>query len=227
MVVKDLIGVECGSCHEEAFQLVEREILVKVKVCPRCARRIDAEQEEQTEAEMLKALDKVERKQLLKEKSHDWARSWHGKHVIVTYDAGNGRGEIAKKNCHIKGMPWYASKNADVGWGRVKVVLDDAELHRVTYKNGETKYYGDAEVTRFLIPIVDGYRWGLGSEIISHGCRRELEKPLAFFITWGARHDMILDEVDEEAERLAAIREAERLRMEEQKEIARHMGEGI
>lgn len=226
-MVVGLIGVECGACQEEAFQLVEREILVKVNVCLRCARRIDAEQEEQTEAEMLKALDKVERKRVLKEKSHDWARSWHGKHVVVTFDAGNGRGEIAKKNCHIKGMAWYASKNEDVGWGRVKVVLEDAELHRVTFEQGETKYYGDEEITRYLIPKVDGYRWGLGLEIISHGCKRELEKPLAFYITWGSRYDKILEEVDEEAERLAAIREAERARREQEEEIARRMGEGI
>lgn len=226
-MVVGLIGVECGACQEEAFQLVEREILVKVKVCLRCARRIDAELEEHTEAEMLKALDKVERKRVLKEKSHDWARSWHGKHVVVTYDAGNGRGEIAKKNCHIKGMSWYASKNEDVGWGRVKVVLEDAELHRVTFEQGETKYYGDEEITRYLIPIVDGYRWGLGYEIISHGCKRELEKPLAFYISWGSRYDKILEEIDEEAERLAAIREAERARREQEEEIVRRMGEGI
>ena len=124
-------------------------------------------------------------------------------------------------------MAWYASKNEEVGWGRVKVVLDDAELQRVTFKQGETKYYGDEEITRYLVPIVDGYRWGLGLEIISHGCKHELEMPLAFYISWGSRCDKILEEVDEEAERLAAIREAERVRMEQEKEIARHMGEGI
>ncbi|HUV53028.1 MAG TPA: hypothetical protein VMW64_08145 [Dehalococcoidia bacterium] len=226
-MVVDLIGVECGSCHEGAFQLVERETLVKVKVCPRCARRIDAGQQEQTKDEMLKALDKVERKRVLKEKSHDWARNWHGKHVVVTYDAGDGRGEIAKKNCHIKGIAWYASKNEDIGWGRVKVVLDDAELHRVIFEQGDIKYYGDEEITRYLIPIVDGYRWGLGCNIISHGCKRELEKPLAFYVNWGDRHAMILEEVDEEAEQQAAIWEAERLRIEQEKEINRHLGEGI
>ncbi len=225
MVVENLIGVECGSCQEEAFQLVEREILVKVNVCPRCARRIDAEREEQTEADTLKGLDKLERKRVLKEKSHEWARSWHGKHVVVTYDVDNGRGEIVKKNCHIHGKAWYASKNEDVGWGRVKVLIDDAELHRVTFKNGEIKYYGDSEITRFLIPIVDGCRWGLGSEIISHGCKRELEKPLAFFITWGRRHDMILDEVDEEAEQLALKHEVEQFLREREKGIASLIGE--
>lgn len=226
-MVVDLITIECGSCHEEAFQLVEREILVRVKVCPRCARRIDADQQVQTEAEMLKTLDKLERKRMLKERSHDWARSWHGKHVTVMYDVEDGHANIVKRNCHIKGMAWYASKHEDVGWGRVKVVLDDNELTRVTFVREQTRYYGDDEPTVYLSPRVDGYRWGLGNEIISHGCKRELERPLAFYINWGDRNEFLLEEVDEEAERLAAKREEERLRIEREREISRHIGEGI
>jgi hypothetical protein len=225
--MEEIAGVECGVCHQEVFQTVEREIKVKAKVCIPCSRRIDAEYQEQVEAEMLKGLSKFERKQAMKERSHEWAHSWHGKHVVVTYDVGDGYGGTAKTNSHIKGTAWYASKNEGVGWGRVKVVLDEAELPRVIFQNDERHYYGDAEITRYLIPIVDGYRWGLGCEIISHGMKRELEKPLAFYINWGDRNIMILQEVDEEAERLAARREEERLERERQEEIQRHLGEGI
>ena len=227
MTTKEMVGVECGLCHEEAFLLRERKAYVTLKCCPRCVRRLDADLQEKTDAEILNALDKVERKRVRKEMSHEWAHSWHGKHVIVIYNTGDGRGGVEKENCEIRGMAWYASKNEDVGYGRIKVVIDEAELHRITYEQGEVRYFGGEGATKYEIPLIDGYRWGMGLEIIMHGSRRILENPLAFYVTWGTRFEHVLEEVDAEADRLAAVREAQRLLDEQEKEIARHIGEGI
>jgi len=218
--MEELLGVECGMCHQEAFRTVEREIKVKARVCIQCAHRLDAEVQEQTEAEMLKGLKGPDRKEFSKATSHEWARGWHGKHVVVTYDVQASQDQPAKPDCRIKGRAYYASKHEDVGWGRVKVVLDEAELRRVTF----------AEATYNLgkWPMVDGYLYG-GLEIINHQHydHRVAEDPLTFYVNWGSRHKLVLHEVDEEAEALAAKREQERLEVERQAEVSRHLGEGI
>lgn len=225
MTVGELIGVECGLCHEEAFRLFERKAYVTLKVCPRCARRIDAEELDRKDSEMLKGLTKLERKQAMKDRSHDWAHSWHGKHVVVTYNVDNGRGDIIKKNCHIKGTAYYASPHEDRWWGRVKVVLDDKELSRLYFK--DFSEYPISSGTHHWL-TVDGYEWGLGRRLIQRGYDEgDIQLPYAFYINWGDRQFFVLSEVNEQEELLAARREQERLDRERKKEIERHMGEGI
>lgn len=217
--MENLVGVECSSCHEEAFQLVEREITVKAKVCTRCARRIDSEAQSKADEEALKGMGKAERLRVKKENAHEWAHSWHGKHVEVSvYDWNDDQPysrEKTKVN-QLRGMACYATKHEDVGWGRVKVILDDAELKRVSFKKSE---YPD----RHKVPFLDGEYF----RFITHGYKEELDRPLAFFINWGDRNTMVMEEVDPEADRLAAVREEERLKKEQEEETARHAGEGI
>ncbi len=220
-----LVGVECGVCHEETFHLEPRKVYMTVQCCPRCARRIDAEQQEKDDTEMLRSLDKLERKTVMKQRSHDWARSWQGKHVCVTYDVSAGYDNFIEKNCHIKGTAYYASKHEDIGWGRVKVVLDDTELKRVTFVKNENTVYRKTH----KIAIIDGYRWGLGGELIKHESYDNIKyvKPLAFYIHWGDRNTLVLSEVNEQAEILKAKLEEERRRQAEREEIEKHFGEGI
>lgn len=214
---KGLIGVECGLCHEETFHVTQRQVLVTVNCCRRCAVRVDAEQQEQADSQALKELSKADRKLAMKEMSREWARSWAGKHVTMTYDVTDGGGcftEILAEGCHIKGRAFYGSLHEDIGWGRVKVVLDESELYRVS-------------MFEETIPRIDGFRWGLGRKLITHRYEYKLEQPLAFYVNWGDRNFLVLEEVDEEAEALTARREEERLRLEREKEIERHLGEGI
>lgn len=76
-------------------------------------------------------------------------------------------------------------------------------------------------------PVIDGYRWGLGRDIITHGYDYEIERPFAIYINWGYRNSMVLEEVDEQAESLATKREEERRLAELEREAQRHLGEGI
>jgi hypothetical protein len=229
-MVQDIIGVECGDCGEEAFQLVPREVTKVMGVCPRCARRIDAALKEQTEAEMLKSLSKAERLLVKKERSRDWAHSWHGKRVNVMHteiDYGCGLDKPKTRISQIRGMAYFHSKHEDIGYGRVKVVLDNAELKRIIYIKDERQA---ARCNK--IPTVDGERFGMSSHLITHGCylddpKFKLEEPIAICINWGERNELIIEEVNEAAERLKAQCEEERLQIERDKEIAKHIGEGI
>ena len=168
---------------------------------------------------MLKGLSRFERKQVMQERSREWAWGWNGKHVVVTYDVAEGAG-MKSKTCRIKEMAYFGSKHEDIGWGRVRVVIDQSELSRVTYD--KHPYYKGEK------PIVDGFGYG-GINIVSHlnYDRIVVEDPLAFYINWGDRNRFILDEVDEEAEALAAKREQERLERKREEEIRKHFGEGI
>jgi hypothetical protein len=205
---KELVGVNCGICGNETFQVFKRETVILVDCCKRCANKID-------DTLQMGGLSKEEKKS----KSHEWAHSWHGKHVVVTYDASDGHGGIAKTNCRIKGTAYYASKEDGIGWARIKVVLDESEAPRVSFADNGHRYNA----------LVDGYEWGLGRELILHDRYGDVkyERPYAIYVHWGDREKLFLEEVNEETERLAA--EAERRREEEaqRKESEKHFGEGI
>jgi hypothetical protein len=209
----EMIGEECGLCHQEAFRLVERMAYVPVKCCLRCAARLDNEAESKTVQEALKAMDKAERKKALSERSRDWARSWHGKQVLVTYDVDDGYGNLVKENCHIRGMAYYGSLHEDIGWGRVKVVLDKSELHRFSFIENDSRYSDRPW------PVIDGFKWGLGNDLLRRGYEGELVQPLCFHINWGDHNKYFLEKWSPEAEMLA------RKRLEEKQE--REALEGI
>lgn len=212
----DIIGVECGLCHEECFQTFERMAYVKIKCCKRCTGILDEEELERIEKGSLSGMSKSERLLIYKQKSRDWAMDWQGKHVIVTYGVSSqGMYSEPEAYCKIRGTAYYGSKNEDIGWGRIRVVLDEQEVQRLKFHDKR--------------PIIDGYEWGMGSQLISHyhNNHHHLEQPLAFFVNWGDRKLMTLEEFDEQAELLAAKREEERQRLEREKEIERHLGEGI
>lgn len=261
--VGDVAGVECGVCHGETFRTLEREVRMKVKVCPRCARRLDAERQPESDAEAMKNMTKAERRHLIQEKSHDWARSWAGKHVMVTYCIdglhqlqGAYHGEMSGARqwqgppqdlplggyltYHIKGMAADSSRHEDVGYGRVDIVIDESELGRLTWM---TEGYEDAfpgsrpQKVKFRRPepVIDGFRWGLGRHLHSHGRWNEeakdhdwtLDTPVGFEILWGDRNRFELEEMDEATEQRLALAEEERRRRAEEEEARRHMGEGI
>lgn len=243
--MSDVTGVECQICHQEAFQLLPRQASVSPKTtitiqcCPRCARRVDAEMREQTDDEMLRAMDGPHRKLLLKERSREWAQSWHGKHVTVSYPIiGNqlqgGRPDYmyegkSLRTHRINGMAYFGCRNEDIGWGRVRVVIDESELGRIEwwpyYK--DTGHSSPSNEKEREVPIVDGYRWGLGTKLIFRGYDQVYDQPFAFYVNWGDRGWLVLEEFDEEAERRAAQLEQERLDREAEAEARKHMGEGI
>ena len=188
MVTKtnELVGAECGACHGEAFQLVEREVLVRARVCPRCVRRIDGEREEETIQDALVAMEKSERKQALREKSFGWASSLHGRQVVVYYTVSNGCGVVVRDNCQIKGTV-YRAGNQCGGWGNVRVVIDQSELHRITFI--DDYYWQDRKQVWYKRPVVDGFKWGL------YLPRSEQDQPVCFYVSWGQRQEMQIEVV--------------------------------
>jgi hypothetical protein len=212
----DILGVECDLCHQETFRTVERMAYVKVKCCISCADRLDAEDLERAESELMKGMSKAERLQRRKEMSHEWAWGWNGKHVIVKHGYSPNKG--------IRGMAYYNSKHEDRGYGRLQVVIDKAELHRVTFK--EDRRWERKHIEAY----VDGDLYGLARHLIDRDSYREgryYPEPLAIRVNWGDRDKLVLVEVDPEADRREAQAEAERQRIEQEKEAARHLGEGI
>lgn len=227
-MTNDTTGFECQICHQETFRVLHRKAYVEVTCCHACANRIDLEEEQKTESEMMKVMSRAERRVVFQERSREWARKWNGKHVKVTYQVNErieGEPALSNHHYHIKGTAYYGSKHEDVGYGRVKVVLDEEELPRVVIKNEPTTILPHQMVAR-----IDGYRWGIASELISHqyyGEPRIYDNPLAFYINWGERFTFVLEEVDDQAELLVARREQERLEQEHQRETEKHFGEGI
>lgn len=195
---QDIAGVECGLCHQEAFQLVPRIVSHEVKICPQCARRVDSEQEEQTMQDALNTMEKSERKQRLRELSFEWANKLHGKKVIVYWDDNTAPALTTYYEKQVKGTA-YRTNNECGGWGRVKVIIDPAEHSRITIGCGYTLFCETAGKDMFFasapLPlqcwvincqhqrqIIDGQRFGLllkaenGSyyTLVSWGCRKTL-----------------------------------------------------
>lgn len=180
MAAVALVGVSCGVCGQEAFQLIERQavlsrsVKITVKCCPKCLRRVDGEVEDEETKAAVKNMSVAERKQAALAQSFNWASSWQGKHVLVTYDVGNGYGGTEVRGCQIKGMAFRRSNEAG-GWGKVTVVLDEGERHRVG---------------RDL--RLDGYEWGLMVDKESDGGGAA---QYSFGVSWGRRHERVLEEI--------------------------------
>ncbi|MDD5510625.1 MAG: hypothetical protein PHI12_07445 [Dehalococcoidales bacterium] len=232
---EDIVGVECGLCHQETFRTLEREITVKAKVCLPCAYKMDAKAVESAAKGGREGLSRYQRIQLSMEESREWARNWHGKRVVITYDASDGRGEWVEEDCHIRGTASLNMKNPDQGWGRLKVVLDNAELGRVEYWDDNIGTFDEGKPSDCKVAVVDKHRWGLGTRMLNRAHYDQIKqnywyeylKPLAVNINWGDRNFLVLTEFDEETERLAAIAEQKRIENEERKEAEKHLGEGI
>lgn len=200
----------CAVCGEESYQLLPRQGLLTVQCCPRCARKIDSEQQEQNDTETMKSLSKLERKALAKERAHEWAWSWNNKHVVVSFPV-QVYALRHPDTFRIRGMAYDGTKHEDVGYGRVKVIIDPDEQHRISLKpfNGRPDY---------LLPAVDGHLFALA--LIEHGSDRNYEEPYCFWVNWGDRDRLVLEEFDEGTER-------QRVDRLQAIEASKHMAEGI
>lgn len=192
---EEVVGVECGLCHEEAFQLVPREVTHLVDVCPRCVNRIDIEQVEKEMQKSANGLTKAERRCLFQEQSFEWADKLHGKKVIVFWDENTNPYNITHYECQVKGTA-YRTANECGGWGKLKVVIDSTEYHRITYLCHYTLYCETVKQDMFFTAghcynvkcpemrlSIDGQRFGLplGKDNsngfyteVSWGCRKVL-----------------------------------------------------
>lgn len=183
--IDEMVGVECGVCHNEAFQLVEREVTIRVKCCPRCVAKVDFEQEDNTIKEANKAMGKKERLYFLKDKSFEWADNLHGKQVIVFWDANKHLIFSSTQSLHsVKGIA-YRTTNECGGWGNVKVVIDPAEHCRIDEVT-DYRWEGwgrDQKKVSYSRPRMDKQKYGLYLNLngdggyytrVSWGCRKSL-----------------------------------------------------
>jgi len=182
---QDIIGEECGLCGQEAFQLVPRTVTHEVKVCPGCARRLDAQSEEQTTREALKVMGKSERRRRFQELSFEWANKFHGKRVIVYWHQRDGRGGESEHESQIRGMA-YKTANAGGGWGNVKVVIDPAEHSRIELKWTYSVEWGTGKHIPYQIPIIEGQKYGLYLNLDSNDSYYIL-------VSWGNRQTLVED----------------------------------
>lgn len=199
---KGMVGIECPLCHEEVFRLVPREVTHEVGVCPRCANRIDAKQEEQTIRDATKVMEKSERKQYLRELSLGWASKLHGKKVIVYWDDNTHPTLTTYYEKQIKGVA-YRTTNECGGWGNVKVIIDPTEHNRITVGCDYTLFCKIAGKDMFFtsapLPlqcwgikcqhqrsIIDGQRFGLFLKV-ENGSYYTL-------VSWGCRKTIVMDE---------------------------------
>ncbi len=187
-------GVECQVCHEETFQVFEREAhlskatVVTVRCCKFCRNRIDLENEDEQLQVSLAAMTKADRRRVLQERSLEWAAQLNGKRVVVHYNVHHSHSETMHR-CQVTGRAERAGATPG-GWGVVKVFLDHTEYHRISYErdyyieNREQKYYER--------PVVDGYRWGLYLVKEWNG-KPDIERPWRFYVSWGQRRDMLVE----------------------------------
>jgi hypothetical protein len=209
------IGVECPICHDEAFQLLEREaclasdITIRVKVCPRCARAVDAVNEVEEEKKQLDGLSKAERRLAHQEQSFAWADALHGKKVTIYWDEDtNLIFSTPRSKYHARGTAWRA-QNACGGWGQVEVVLDPSEHHRISYgctghpgwpgigpcpfgrrKDRIPGTYPPCDVVECedREPLIDGRRYGICLE------HDDQDGSYYTYVSWGCRKCLVLAE---------------------------------
>lgn len=195
--VGEMVGVECEVCHNEAFHLVEREVTIVVKCCPRCVAKVDYEQEEQTIKEANKAMGKKERLYFLKDKSFEWANNLHGKKVEIYWDVNMHQVFCTTNSPYKVQGTAYKCQNASGGWGQVKVIIEACEWSRVKYichgvgccgitgkdmyfrrpyecKNTEcSSLWPSLDGKRFGLPLAEEEGWGY-STMLSWGLRASL-----------------------------------------------------
>lgn len=198
-----MVGVACGLCGDEAFQLVPREVRHKVDVCPQCRRRIDADAEEEERIRQASGgLSKAERRRIFQEESFEWANELHGKAVIIYWDENTHQVfSSPESNYHARGTA-YRTSNECGGWGKVKIVLDPSEHGRITLACHETMYCDimkeDMYFTRGqlacgllncqkVVFVMDGKRWG---KMMSRGEDGEYYTR----VSWGCRKCLQMDE---------------------------------
>lgn len=207
-----VVGVECAICHEEAFQLLEREahlapgVTIIVKVCPHCARAVDASNEEEVMKEQIDGL-KAGRRLALQEQSFAWADALHGKKVTIYWDVDTHLVfSTSDSKYHAQGTAWRTS-NACGGWGQVKFVIDPSEHHRISYGcTGHPGWPGigpcpfsrlkdrcpgtyppcDVIECEDREPLVDGERYGISLE--------EQDGSYYTCVSWGCRGCLVPDE---------------------------------
>jgi hypothetical protein len=195
----------CGVCQEDASRLFEREAVlspqtsVRVRCCPRCVRKVDAENQEHDWETALKGMGKAERKAALQEQSFQWACGWHGKKVVVTFDIGDGYGGVAKGGCQVKGQAFRAT-DVSGGWGNVCVVLDGSEKSRVSYIPKGGLAYRKGHQVWVDLAILDGFRYGPAlAPFVEGRDTGHSTTALQFFVSWGQRGEYVIEE-DEDAE---------------------------
>ncbi len=179
MTTDETVGVECPVCHEEAFQLVPREVTHIVDVCPRCVRRVDADLEEQMIQEATKGLSKSERRSMFQEQSFEWADKLHGKKVIVYWHQRDSYGGESEHESQVLGRA-YQTTNECGGWGKLKVIIDDAEHYRIELKWTYRIEYSTGKHCPYQKPRIDGQKYGLYLNLDSDGSYYTL-------VSWGGR----------------------------------------
>lgn len=195
--IDEIVGVECEVCHNEAFRLVEREVTIMAKCCPRCANKVDYEQEEQTTKEAIKAMGRKERLYFLKDKSFEWAEKLHGEKVTLFYDIDRVQVFSNTRSPYSVTGKAYRCQNVEGGWGQVKVIIEVNEHSRIKYichgvvrcdVTGKDMYFQRPHECKHtkcesLRPSLDGKRFGLllfeepglgYYAMISWGCRKSL-----------------------------------------------------
>lgn len=187
-MTEDVTGVKCGFCGEETFRVVEREVTIVAKVCPRCARVVDMKSEEKDFKDQLAAMDKFERKRALKEKSFEWAENLHGKKVIVFWEDNTHPTFCSPKSKYQAQGIAYRTTNECGGWGNVKVVIDPAEYHRISLQWAYSIEYGTGKHLPYQKPIIDGQEYGLYLNLNGDGSYYTL-------VSWGCRKALIEEEV--------------------------------
>ena len=195
--IEEMVGVECGICHHEAFRLVEREVTIVVKCCPRCAAKADYEQEEQIIQDAIRNGEKTERKQYLRQRSFDWADNLHGKKVTLFYDLDMVQVFSSTSSPYSVRGTAYRCQSACGGWGQVKVIIEASEHSRIKYichgvfhcdvtgkdmyfrrpyecKNTEcSSLWPSLDGKRFGLPLAEEEGWGY-STMLSWGLRASL-----------------------------------------------------
>jgi hypothetical protein len=158
---KDIAGVECGNCHQEAFRLVPREVTHAIKVCPRCARKIDNDQAEKTAQDALAGMEKAERKRIMRERSLEWASGLNGKKVVVYWDVDKHPVFCTTASeFHALGTA-YKTQNSCGGWGQVRIALDESERERVCLQWVYGIKYETGKHKPYQKPVIDGQEFGL------------------------------------------------------------------
>lgn len=180
-----IVGVICPVCSQEAFQLLEREAhlsaktTVIVKCCRRCAYRIDSENEEQTEEETLRKMNKSQRLLHLQRLSRQWAQKLNGEQVIVFFDKSTHPMFCnSSSRYQVRGV---AERTSYVRkWGQVQVTIASEETHRIV----ETKADFPGGSGAFLHYSID-IPWGLW-------VRKEFNNTWITEVSWGARNSIAL-----------------------------------
>ncbi len=198
-------GIICPGCGEEVFQLIPRKVevipgmTIEIKFCPLCIKKIDAAKEKESEEKIMEGMTKAERRETFQEKARQWARSLHGKKVIIFWDLGvNQVFSDPASEYHARGVAYDASGK----WGKITVVLDKEENKRVKKTCHGVSYCDTVKKDLFLVsdhfvcdqadckeqlPVMDGLRFS--RYVLPTG-----DDNWYIPINWGERNSIVLEE---------------------------------